>query len=76
MGLRGLMELHQDWNELVICQFYATLEVIKKKEKIIWMTGTRKLEASFSDLAAACRLDYYEMKQGKIVYGLEEPQNE
>jgi hypothetical protein len=58
MGLRGMMELHQDWNEMVIRQFYATLEVIKNKEKLIWMTGTKKLEASFSDLAVAYRLEY------------------
>jgi len=40
------------------------------------MTSTWKLEASFSDLAAACRLDYQEMEEGKIIYDIEVLQKE
>jgi Holliday junction resolvase-like predicted endonuclease len=76
IGLRAVMEFHQYWNELVIQQFYATLEVNQRKEKLIWMTGTRWLEASFSDLAAPCRMDYQHMKEGAVIYDLQELQPE
>ena len=51
MGWNKVLEFRQDWNEAVICQFYATLEVQAENEKLIWMTGTRRFEATFKDLA-------------------------
>ena len=39
MGWRRILEFKQDWNEAVIRQFYATLEVCAQKEKLIWMTS-------------------------------------
>jgi len=60
----------QDWNEAVIRQFYATLEVRAQKEKLVWMTGIRKFKATFKDLAAAVGLNYHEMKRGKLVVHL------
>ena len=35
MGWRDVLAFRQDWNELVIHQFYATLEVRAWKEKLI-----------------------------------------
>ncbi|KAG0542208.1 hypothetical protein BDA96_02G083600 [Sorghum bicolor] len=67
VGWRNALGLKQDWNEAVIRQFYATLEVRAQKEELVWMTGTRKFKATFKDLAAAVGLNYQEMKQGKLV---------
>lgn len=72
MGLKHMIQLGQDWDDDVIRQFYATLEVRMKQEKLTWMTGTSVLKASFSDLAQACRVDYQAMKQGKDVFDLDE----
>jgi hypothetical protein len=40
MGWRRAICLKQNWNEAVIRQFYATLEVRMDKERLFWMTGT------------------------------------
>lgn len=63
-GLRDIMRLKQNWNEAVVRQFYATLEVNMEKESIKWMTGKGKFKASFREFAAACGLDYDSMKEG------------
>jgi len=54
----------------VICLFYATLEVRAKKEKLIWMIGTHRFEATFKDLAVVVGLSYHKMKWGKLVADL------
>ena len=61
------MGFRQDWNEAIIRQFFATLEVRPEKEKLVWMTGTTKCKATFRNLAAAVKLSYGGMKQGKLV---------
>ena len=53
------------WNKTMIRQFYATLEVHAEQVKLMWMTGSRRFEATFSDLATAVGLDYHRMKKGK-----------
>ena len=53
MGWEKILGFQQDWNEAIIRQFYATLEVRADKEKLIWMTGTSKFKATFKDLVAA-----------------------
>ena len=34
------------------------------------MMGTRRVEATYKDLAAAVRLDYHKMKRGKLIVDL------
>lgn len=51
----------------MVRQFYATLEVHAEQEKLMWMTATCMLEATFRDLAAVVGLDYRRMKKGKSV---------
>ena len=70
MGWRNVLGFKQDWNEAVIRQFYATLEVRAQKEKLVWMTGIKKFKAIFKDLAAAVGLNYREMKRGRLVVDL------
>jgi len=54
----------------VIRLFYATLEVHAKNEKLMWMTGAHRFEATFKDLVIAVGLDYHKMKKGKLVASL------
>ncbi|XP_062208893.1 uncharacterized protein LOC133910553 [Phragmites australis] len=63
LGLYELVSLKCNWNATVIRQFYATVEISHEYEKIEWMTGTKKFEASFRDFANAIRTAY------DIVYG-------
>jgi hypothetical protein len=70
MGYKKVLEFHHDWNEIVIRRFYATLEVHAENEKLIWMTNTRRFEATFWDLAAAMGLKYRQVKTGKLVADL------
>ena len=46
------------------------LEVRANKEKLMWMTGTSKLKATFKDLVATMKLSYHVMKRGKLVNDL------
>ena len=47
------------------------MEVRAEKEKLIWMTGTRRFKATFKDLAATVKLSYHGMKRGKLAIDLE-----
>jgi hypothetical protein len=47
-----------DWNETIIQQFYATVEIDFEGTKIHWMTGTRRYEAFFEEFATVNQLDY------------------
>lgn len=67
IGWRKVLEFQHDWNEAVIRQFYTTLEVRAQKEKLIWMTGTRKFKATFKVLAEAIGLSYRDIKRGTLV---------
>lgn len=58
------------WNETMIRQLYATLEVHTKHEKSIWMMGTHRFKATYRDLVAAVRLDYRKMMRGKLIVEL------
>ena len=55
---------------MVIRQFHTTLEVQAKNKKLIWMTGTSRFEATFSDLAFAVGLNYHKMKKDRLVASL------
>ena len=70
MGLRKVMEFRHNWNESVLHQFYATLEVNMEDERLTWMTSKKSFVASFQDLASLIGLDYAEMKIGKSVSDL------
>lgn len=49
----------------MIRQFYATLEVHSESEKLLWMTGPNKFEASYRDLTTAVKIDYHRVTCGK-----------
>ena len=58
MGLANFLQYRCDWNETVIHQFYATLEISMEEERIWWTTGKKTYYASFAQFAAANELDY------------------
>lgn len=62
MGWRSVLEFQHDYNEAVIHQFYATMEVWAKKEELTWMTGNHRFKATFKDFVVAMRLNYRKMK--------------
>ena len=53
MGLANFLQHRCDWNEIVIRQFYATLEISMEEEKIWWKTGKRVYYTTFAECAAA-----------------------
>ena len=58
MGLANFLQYRCDWNETVIHQFYATLEISMEEERIWWTTGKKTYYATFAQFAAANELDY------------------
>ena len=58
MGLENFLQHRCDWNETVIRQFYATLEINMVEETFWWTTGKRTYFAIFAQFAAANQLDY------------------
>ena len=68
MGLCKVMGFRHNWNESIIRQFYATLEVDMEDECLTWMTGKKSFVASFQDFASLIGLDYEEMKTGKTEF--------
>ena len=58
MGLANFLQHRCDWNEIVIRQFYATLEINMIEKRIWWTTGKRTYYATFAQFAAANQLDY------------------
>ena len=53
MGLANFLQHRCDWNETVIRQFYAILEINMVEEKIWWKTRKRVYYATFARFAAA-----------------------
>jgi len=58
MGLANFLQHRCDWNETVIRQFYATLEINMVEETFRWTTGKRTYGATFAQFAEANELDY------------------
>ena len=58
LGLKAFLEHRCDWNDTIIRQFYATVEVNMEEESLEWMTGKRKYEATFGEFATANELNY------------------
>jgi len=58
MGLANFLQHRCDWNETVIRQFYATLEINMVEETFRWTTGKRTYYATFAQFAEANQLDY------------------
>lgn len=52
MGLTNFLQHRCDWNETIIRQFYATLEIDLVEEKLWWTTGKRTYYATFAQFAA------------------------
>ena len=57
-GLANFLQYRCDWNEIVIHQFYATLEISMEEERIWWTTGKKTYYATFAQFVAANELDY------------------
>ena len=53
LGLYEFLNFKCDWNTTVARQIYAIIEISHESQKIEWMTGSRKYEASFRDFASA-----------------------
>jgi hypothetical protein len=51
-----------DWNETIIRQFYAIIEIDWDEESITWMTAT------FAEFAIACQINYETSKNGEYVW--------
>ena len=58
MGLANFLHHRCDWNEIVIRQFYATLENNIVEERLWWTTRKRTYFVTFAQFAAANQLDY------------------
>ena len=58
MGLANFLQHRCDWNETVIRQFYANLEISMEEEKSWWKTGKKIYYATFAQFANANELDY------------------
>ncbi|CAL4890308.1 unnamed protein product [Urochloa decumbens] len=56
--LRDFLENHCDWNETIIRQFYATVEIDMTEKSLEWMTGKRRYQATFAEFAAANEINY------------------
>ena len=67
MGLANILQHRCDWNETVIHQFYATLEISIEEERIWWTTGKRTYYSTFAQFATANQLDYDLMKSEQSV---------
>ena len=48
MGLANFLQHRCDWNEMVIRQFYATLDISIEEEKLWWKIGKRVYYATFA----------------------------
>jgi hypothetical protein len=57
-----------DWNETIIRQFYATVEVDWDEELVTWMTSTRKYTATFAEFATTCQINYERTQHGEFVW--------
>lgn len=64
-GWKRMQGLQQDWSEVVIREFYATVEIHSESERLVWMIDQDRFEASYRDLAAAARIDYHRVICGK-----------
>ena len=69
MGWRKVLQFHHDWNEAVIRQFYATLEVQAKNKKLIRMNGTRRFEATFQGSCYCCGTELQQDEEGQVSCG-------
>ena len=58
MGLANFLQHRCDWNETVIRQFYATIEINMVEETFWWTTGKRTYYVTFAHFAEANQLDY------------------
>ena len=66
MGLANFLQHRCDWNETVIRQFYATLEISMEEEKLWWKTRKRIYYATFAQFAQANELDYDFLRMSKV----------
>jgi hypothetical protein len=68
IGLLKFTQFTCDWNETIIRQFYATMEIDWDEESITWMTATRRFTATFVEFAIACQINYEIFENGEYVW--------
>jgi hypothetical protein len=68
IGLLKFTQFTCDWNETIIRQFYANVEVDWDEESVTWMTSTRKYTTTFAELATACQINYERTQHGEFVW--------
>jgi hypothetical protein len=68
IGLLKFTQFTCDWNETIIIQFYATVEVDWKEDSVTWITSTRKFTAIFVEFATACQINYERTQNGEYVW--------
>ena len=69
VGLHDFLAHRCDYNEIIIRQFYATVEFDLEEKSLKWMTGKRKYAATFVEFAEANLLDYNFISNGADLVG-------
>ena len=67
MGLSYFFLHICDWDEIIIRQFYATLQIDMVEETLAWMTGKRIYHTIFAEFATANLLNYDFLKDEQSV---------
>jgi hypothetical protein len=67
-GLYEFMRQRTDFNELIVKQFLATVEVNIQDQLIVWMTRFKRYVATFTEFATANSLYYDMISQGVDLY--------
>jgi hypothetical protein len=65
-GIEDVMELKYDWNDEVILQFYSTLYLDKKSNKLFWMIEDEIYSVSFVRFAAILGLQDHKRYPKKL----------
>jgi hypothetical protein len=68
IGLLQFTQFTCDWNETIIRQFYATVEIDWDEESITWMTATRKCTTTFVEFATTCHINFETSESGECVW--------
>jgi hypothetical protein len=79
IGLHDFLDHNCNWNDLIVRQFYATMEIKTDINEIEWMTGKRRYTATFDEFVEANMINSGAMEQAidldeeeKFAYGVVE----
>jgi hypothetical protein len=67
IGLLKFTQFTCDWNDTIIRQFYATVEVDWEEDTISWITSSRKFTATFAEFVTTCQINYERTENGDYV---------